>query len=504
LKHVVLISLLCSVSLPAYSQNCPAGRPAIYFGNGINNTYQDALFSGFQLQEAVKSQVTQANSVDAACLDFKLAYDSKFLNSQNQVISAFNSLLQIGISSGAQVTQQFLSQLWLWYSNGTIAPAWFQQTTASIIIGGTVVVQGDLQNQVSSYIDDQTSGNKSIVVAHSQGNLYANQAYSVLFPVPSPNDSSKFSIIGVATPADAVAGGGSYITLDNDIILLVPGRLKSNTSNNPAPGAPCSFPLDLNGLASNPLQTVNSSLACHSFDNSYLPGQISGSLIISDVISAIPIVLGVSKLGPGTGTITSNPTGIDCGSVCVSAFPNGKTVTLTATADPGSTFMGWSGNCAALATGGITNQPTITFPVFYDAAGTEVTSYPENCTVTFVSANAAVRLNPFGNQAGAGPYNVEVVDHSLTLTPAPEDITVTLLREVISQCSGLLFSSNRIVVVPQGQSSASYNFNAGRDPACNALPITTQYTVTQAVLGTNTVLDLSGIPAQQFVLTVTR
>ena len=122
---------------------------------------------------------------------------------------------------------------------------------------------------------------------------------------------------------------------------------------------------------------------------------------------------------------------------------------------------------------------------------------------TVVQKNPAVRLNPFGNQTGAGPYNVEVVDSNLALTPAPGNITVTLLREVISQCSGLLFSSDRTVLVPQGQSSTSYNFNAGRDPLCNTLPITTRYTVTQAVLGA-AVLDLSGVPAQQLVLSVTR
>jgi hypothetical protein len=133
--------------------------------------------------------------------------------------------------------------------------------------------------------------------------------------------------------------------------------------------------------------------------------------------------------------------------------------------------------------------------------GAEVVSLANGFTVV---GNPAVRLNPFGNQSGAGPYNVEVVDRTLVLTPASQDITVTLLRDVISQCSGLLFSSNRSVVVSQGQSSASYNFNTGHDPACNTLPITTRYTVTRAVLGASTILDLSGVPAQQLVLSVTR
>lgn len=123
---------------------------------------------------------------------------------------------------------------------------------------------------------------------------------------------------------------------------------------------------------------------------------------------------------------------------------------------------------------------------------------------TTLCPGVTVALNPFGNQTGPGPYNVDVVDQNLALTAAPTDVTVTLRREVISQCSGLLFSSNRTVVVPQGQESASFNFNAGRDPACNQLPITTRYTITGATLASGQSLNLSSVPSQQLVLSVTR
>ena len=45
----------------------------------------------------------------------------------------------------------------------------------------------------------------------------------------------------------------------------------------------------------------------------------------------------------GNGSITSLPTGIDCGSACSSAYDQGTIVTLTATPDNGSIFVGWSG-----------------------------------------------------------------------------------------------------------------------------------------------------------------
>jgi len=56
--------------------------------------------------------------------------------------------------------------------------------------------------------------------------------------------------------------------------------------------------------------------------------------------------LSVTKSGTGTGTITSSPTGINCGSDCTEDYNSGTVVTLTATPDSGSKFTGWSGNCS--------------------------------------------------------------------------------------------------------------------------------------------------------------
>jgi subtilisin family serine protease len=46
----------------------------------------------------------------------------------------------------------------------------------------------------------------------------------------------------------------------------------------------------------------------------------------------------------GAGTITSAPAGISCGGDCAEQYPQGTAVTLTALADPGWVFAGWSGS----------------------------------------------------------------------------------------------------------------------------------------------------------------
>lgn len=59
--------------------------------------------------------------------------------------------------------------------------------------------------------------------------------------------------------------------------------------------------------------------------------------------SAIQHTLTVNKGGSGSGTVTSSPSGINCGSTCSHAFDGGTMVTLTATPAAGSAFAGWSG-----------------------------------------------------------------------------------------------------------------------------------------------------------------
>ncbi|OQW91437.1 MAG: hypothetical protein BWK78_04635, partial [Thiotrichaceae bacterium IS1] len=63
------------------------------------------------------------------------------------------------------------------------------------------------------------------------------------------------------------------------------------------------------------------------------------------------MTLTVAKAGTGTGTVTSDPVGIACGDDCVEDYPADKVITLTATANSGSMFAGWSGGvCSGTST----------------------------------------------------------------------------------------------------------------------------------------------------------
>ncbi len=94
-----------------------------------------------------------------------------------------------------------------------------------------------------------------------------------------------------------------------------------------------------------------------------------------------PFSLTVSKDGTGVGTVTSSPAGINCGGDCSEVYGFNQSVTLTAVADAGSSFAGWSGSSGC--------------------AGTDT------CVVTMDAAKEAIAT-----------YTLDPVFFTLTVTPA--------------------------------------------------------------------------------------
>ena len=115
----------------------------------------------------------------------------------------------------------------------------------------------------------------------------------------------------------------------------------------------------------------------------------------------------------GNGRVTSLPTGIDCGTACSSSFDRGTQVTLTATPDTGSSFLGWGGVCSGTA-------PTCVVNVEGDRGVTAsfggATSQP---LAVSVEGNGTVTSAPAGISCGnacTAPFRVGA---QVTLTAAP-------------------------------------------------------------------------------------
>jgi hypothetical protein len=82
--------------------------------------------------------------------------------------------------------------------------------------------------------------------------------------------------------------------------------------------------------------------ACSGTDACQVTLSADQSVSATFVHFTLSSIVTAAKAGTGSGTVTSSPTGLDCGAVCSAVFPAGTVLTLIATPATGSTFSGWS------------------------------------------------------------------------------------------------------------------------------------------------------------------
>ncbi len=91
---------------------------------------------------------------------------------------------------------------------------------------------------------------------------------------------------------------------------------------------------------------------------------------------ATEYTLGVERLGSGSGTVSSSPGGIDCGSVCSAGFPAGDVVALAAVPATGSEFAGWTGGCSGLGACEVTLSEAKKVKAYFTATPSAQTPSP--------------------------------------------------------------------------------------------------------------------------------
>ena len=126
--------------------------------------------------------------------------------------------------------------------------------------------------------------------------------------------------------------------------------------------------------------------------------------------------LSVVRAGAGTGSVASNPAGIDCGSDCSEPYADNISVTLTATAASGSTFAGWSG-CDTVSgeTCGVTMTASRSVSATFDVPRFLLTVNKTG----LASGSGSVSSNPAGVDCGADCSESYTAGTVVTLTAAP-------------------------------------------------------------------------------------
>jgi len=170
-------------------------------------------------------------------------------------------------------------------------------------------------------------------------------------------------------------------------------------------------------------------------------GVFHGFLSLS-VVNVPTFPFTVNLAGTGAGTVTSNPTGVNCPGTCGANFGAGTPVTLTATASTGSAFAGYGGAClggtcsfalnapTSVTATFVTNSPVLTLlapssavagsgnPVVLSVtganfvSGASVTWNGTPLTTTFVNSSQLQATVPAADLAATGVASVAVTNPS--------------------------------------------------------------------------------------------
>lgn len=140
-------------------------------------------------------------------------------------------------------------------------------------------------------------------------------------------------------------------------------------------------------------------VSSYTFDNVTNEHSIAASFAID-----VTYTLNVTKAGTGTGTVTSSTPGINCGTDCSEVYDDGDVVTLTATDDASSTFIGWTGDCSGTDSCQVTmnslKSVTATFDIIADGLPGDVNGDNQIDLADVITALGAVSGLEVGVKTG--------------------------------------------------------------------------------------------------------
>ena len=128
-----------------------------------------------------------------------------------------------------------------------------------------------------------------------------------------------------------------------------------------------------------------------------------------------PTTLQLSVSATTGGMVTSTPAGINCGQTCSASFNDGTSVTLTATANAGDSFTGWSGACS-----GSSNKCTL------------VLNQTTSVAATFGSAGVALSVSASGSGSGTIVSNPPGINCASCSASFASGTAVTLTADPVS------------------------------------------------------------------------
>jgi N-acetylneuraminic acid mutarotase len=241
---------------------CLTQKTAIFFINGVNNTEDDAI----QTKDLLKNILKQFSFFNPECVEVKYAY--------NRTEGLTTDILE---TARQREIEEDLTPTNFWEMFARLVPPrpWFTGLMATVFLASpTDPRDSKILDQILEHLAQyraEPSDNRILFLAHSQGTLFANEEWLAMTAV----ERAQTRIVAVATPAESIADGGPYTTIEEDK-LITNIFVRELPWNIPEPnrddGKRC--PDDW---------------FCHGIETSYLfPATASRVKILADIKRALP------------------------------------------------------------------------------------------------------------------------------------------------------------------------------------------------------------------------
>ncbi len=437
MKIILSLTLLLLICVSSWAnERCTSGShsTSIFFLNGIwvDETGPGSADEASKLLALQLKKLLSASEYSKICVTYL----------HNTSLSKFEDFIEaVNQAAGQDID---VSSLLRHLGDLDSAPAAVKYafiTTSSVLVPSDIVTEDDLADHIRRYLEQIDAQRTVIVVPHSQGNFFANEAFVKLQPLKNLPDSSKFNIVSVATPSDHVAGypdqnAARYTTLCEDFIwkpvplVSLPSPKKWNLYND-------LFVCATNQILPLPVSAATAGHISHSFNYGYLhEGTASWSKILTDIVEFVDVSPPIPNEPPtAVFTMTSIP---------YLPVPNGETLNLTVAAGGSVSVTFSAGPC-----------PTCTPP-------SPGSSDPDGQIVAWewrIGSTVASTDSMFTHSFAAGSHTIALVvrDDKGDLS-APVTGTVIVTEESI-QPGTRRYSLTDLGVLPNGTYSAATAIN---------------------------------------------
>jgi uncharacterized delta-60 repeat protein len=220
--------------------------------------------------------------------------------------------------------------------------------------------------------------------------------------------------------------------------------------------------------------------------------------------------LTVATAGSGSGSVQSNPPGIECGGSCSETFDLWESVTLTATPDPGSTLFGWTG-CDSTSGNTCTVAANMDRTVIANFAAsdttpdaftfTDQTGVPLNTLITSNTITVSGIDSPAAISITGGEYSIDSGPFTSSAGTVNNGTTVTL-RQTSSETYSTTTNVNLTIGGVSDTFSVTTIAGSGTDATPDPFTFTPQNGVPLNSVATSNEVTITGIDASTAISVV--